>query len=221
MTETKNSSAATWSSVQAYTVAVLCLLVGIAAGWLIRGSQAPAAARVAETSSNPAQAGMPESAQPTPEQMKKMADTQAAPLLQQLKSDEKNADLLAKIGNIYYDTQQYPTAVEYYERFLKLQPANTNVRTDLATAYWYMGNVDSSIAEFNKTLSYEPNKPNALFNLGVVKWQGKMDVNGAVAVWQKLLDTNPTYEGRDKVQQLIAQAKKHSGMKPGQGTPHS
>jgi hypothetical protein len=49
----------------------------------------------------------------------------------------------------------------------------------------------------------------------VVKWQGKMDVNGAVATWKKLLDTNPNYEGKQKVEELIAQAQKHSGVKPG------
>ena len=85
----------------------------------------------------------------------------------------------------------------------------------MATAYWYSGNADGAIAEFNKALTYEPNNANTLFNLGIVKWQGKMDVEGAVAVWQKLLDTNPTYEGKEKVQQLIAQARKHTDVKPG------
>jgi len=217
MSDTKATTSAAWSSAQAYTIAVLCLLVGIAAGWFIRGSHSPAAAPVAASAATQSPAGMGDaSAQPTPEQMKKMADAQAAPLVKQLESDPNNPDLLAKIGNIYYDTQQYPVAIDYYQRFLKLQPRNTNVRTDLATAYWYLGSVDSSIAEFDKALSYEPNKPNALFNLGVVKWQGKMDVNGAVAAWQKLLDTNPTYENKDKVEQLIAQARKHTGIKPGQ-----
>jgi cytochrome c-type biogenesis protein CcmH/NrfG len=42
-----------------------------------------------------------------------------------------------------------------------------------------------------------------------------MDIDKAVATWQKLLDTNPNYEGKDKVLELIAQAKKHSGVKPG------
>jgi cytochrome c-type biogenesis protein CcmH/NrfG len=41
-----------------------------------------------------------------------------------------------------------------------------------------------------------------------------MDIDKAVATWQKLLDTNPNYEGKDKVSQLIAEAKKHSGVKP-------
>jgi cytochrome c-type biogenesis protein CcmH/NrfG len=144
-----------------------------------------------------------------------MADTQAAPLLEKLKSDPNNPDLLASIANFYYDAQQYPIAVDYYGRALKAKPADAAMRTDMATAYWYMGNADTAITEFNKALTYEPNKPNTLFNLGLVKWQGKMDINGAVADWEKLLAKNPNYEGKEKVEQMIAEAKKHSGVKPG------
>jgi cytochrome c-type biogenesis protein CcmH/NrfG len=200
-----------WSGVQAYTLAIVCLLLGVAGGWLIRGSQSQAPAASAE-SVTPSSAA---TAQPTPEQMKKMADTQAAPLLEQAKTKPNDPDLLAKIGNIYYDVQDYPTAMSYYQRALKIQPANADVRTDLATAYWYTGNPDSAIQEFNKALGYEPTKPNTLFNLGVVQWQGKMDIKAAVATWQKLLDTNPNYENKDKVRQLIAEAEKHTSVKPG------
>jgi cytochrome c-type biogenesis protein CcmH/NrfG len=212
------SSSANWTSVQAYILSVICLLLGIAGGWFIRGPQSTAApAATSASAPEPAPAGMgnPMNAQPTAEQLKKMADAQAAPLIEKLKSDPNNAELLASIGNYYYDAQQYPTAINYYQQALKVQPSNTSVRTDLGTAYWYAGDADNAIAEFKKSLSYEPNKPNTLFNLGVVEWQNKMDVDAAVATWQKLLDTNPNYEGRDKVLEMIAQAKKHAGMKAG------
>ena len=152
---------------------------------------------------------------PSVEELKKMADVQAAPLIEKLKSDPNNPELLSNIGNFYYDARQYATAVNYYQQSLKLQPANVNVRTDMATAYFYAGDADSAIAELKKSLSYEPTKPNTLLNLGIVEWQGKMDINAAVATWQKLLDTNPNYPDKDKVQQLIAQAKKHEGVKAG------
>jgi len=217
MTDTNRAtSIEQWTSVQAYTLAVICLLVGIAGGWFIRGSQSPAAATETANAPAPAMGSADAGAQtPTPAQMQKMADTQAGPLLEKLKADPTNAGLLANTGNIYYDAQQYPTAIDYYQRALKVEPANTGVRTDMATAYWYTGNADTAIAEFQKSLSYEPNKANTLFNLGIVEWQGKMDIDKAVATWQKLLDTNPNYEGKDKVLELMAQAKKHSGVKPG------
>ena len=153
--------------------------------------------------------------QPSAEQMKLMADKQAGPLLAQLPSNPNNPELLSKIGDVYYDAQIFPVAIDYYQQSLKAQPANANVRTDMATAYWYLGDADTAISEFQKALTYEPNKANTLFNLGMVKWQGKMDVAGAVQAWQKLLETNPNYENKDKVTELIAQAKKHSSIKPG------
>jgi tetratricopeptide (TPR) repeat protein len=110
--------------------------------------------------------GNPAAQAPTPAQMQKMADTQAAPLIEKLKADPSNAALLASIANIYYDTQQYPTAIDYYQRALKIEPANAGVRTDMATAYWYTGDADTAIAEFEKSLSYEPNKANA-FSISV------------------------------------------------------
>jgi tetratricopeptide (TPR) repeat protein len=208
-----------WTTLQAYILAVICLVAGIAGGWFIKGSQSSVAA-AAETASAPAPANMgANSGAPTPAQMRKMADTQAAPLLEKLKADPANAGLLANIANIYYDTQQFPIAIDYYQRALQADPANTGVRTDMATAYWYAGDADTAIAEFQKSLAYDPNKANTLFNLGIVFWQGKMDIDKAVATWQRLLDKNPDYEGRDKVLQLMAQAKKHSGVKP--GTPAS
>ena len=206
-----------WTSVQAYTLAVICLLIGIAGGWFVRGSGTTAAAGpVAAADVSGAQTTEASSQTPSPAQLQQMADTQAAPLLEKLKADPNNADLLASIGNVYYDAQQFPSAIEYYQRVLKVQPANTGVRTDMATAYWYTGNADAAIAEFKKSLSYEPTKANTLFNLGIVQWQGKMDIANAVATWQKLLDTNPNYEAKDKVLQLMAEAKKHSNVKPGE-----
>jgi cytochrome c-type biogenesis protein CcmH/NrfG len=71
-----------------------------------------------------------------------------------------------------------------------------------------MGNADEAIAGFNKALTYEPTNPNTLFNLGLVKWRGKKDNVGAVADWKKLLATNPSYEGRANVEEMIAEANK-------------
>jgi cytochrome c-type biogenesis protein CcmH/NrfG len=206
-----------WTPTQAYVMAGICLLVGVALGYLFRGSESGSAvpARTAQSAPMAPDAAGPQQQMPSPDDLKRMADVQAAPLMEKLKSDPNNPGLLASIGNYYYDAQQYPIAIKYYQQSLQLQPANTSVRTDLATAFWYAGDADTAISEFKKSLSYEPTKPNTLFNLGIVEWQGKMDANAAVATWQKLLDTNPGYAAKDKVLQLMAQAKKHQGLKPG------
>ena len=206
MTAAENSpSIERWTNTQAVTLAIISLLVGTGGGYLIRQSRSThSKPLVATASPAPTVATMPMS----PGQLNDAADTQAAAKLEQLRSDPTNTKLLIDLGNIYYDSKQYPTAIDYYKRALLLQPDNTSVRTDLATAIWYIGDADTAIAEFNKSLTYEPTKPDTLFNLGVVKWQGKHDGPGAIVAWEKLLKTSPNYENKDKVQELITQAKK-------------
>lgn len=228
MASTENTSTQ-WTSTQAYLLAIICLVAGVAIGYLVRGSASPetstpqptqAAQTTAPASETAgmAQPGMGGMQQPSPEQMKHMADAQAKPLLEQLQTSPKDAQLLYKIGNIYYDTQQYPDAVKYYEQAAQLNPKALDVRTDLATAYFYAGDSDKSLAEFNQVLKIDPNFANALFNQGMILWQAKNDMNGAVASWKKLLQTNPNYQNAPQVQQLIAKAEEHMSMKPGTKT---
>jgi cytochrome c-type biogenesis protein CcmH/NrfG len=211
MAENETPSSGQWTSTQAYVLSVICLLVGVAVGYLARGSASPQTG-VAQASAA-AQAGMGSAAQtPSPEQMRQMAETEAAPVIAQLKSDPNNSDLLYKLGNIYYDAQQYADAVDYYERCLKINPKATDVRTDMATAYHFMGQTDRALQEYGEVLKIDGTHANALFNTGMVKWQDKQDMSGAIVAWKRLLETNPQYPQRDKVQQLIAQAEQHLNM---------
>ena len=211
MVENQTPGTTKWTSTQAYVLSVICLLVGVAVGYLARGSAS------SQANMGQAQAGAPAAngaaAQtPTPEQMRQMAESQAAPLLAQLKGDPNNTDLLYKIGNAYYDAQQFPDAVKYYEQCLKINPKATDVRTDMATAYHFMGQSDRALQEYDAVLKIDSKHANALFNTGMVKWQDKQDMSGAIAAWKHLLEANPQYPERDKVQQLIAQAEQHMGM---------
>ena len=75
----------------------------------------------------------------------------------------------------------------------------------MGTAYWYMGNADSAIAQFTQALKDRPNNANSLFNRGLVRWQGKHDGPGALADFKQLLASNPNYDARDKVKQMMAE----------------
>lgn len=205
-----------WTNKQALILITLCLLAGIGGGWFLRGVQTPGANVVAKSVAPVPSATNPVAAPPAPDpaRLKAIADQQAAPLLSKLNADPNNPDLLISVGNIYYDAQQYAIAVDCYGHALQFKPSDAAVRTDMATAYWYLGNADTAIAEFNKALTYAPNSPNTLFNLGLVKWQGKHDGAGAIADWKKLLATNPNYEARDKVEQMLSDVQKQLGAKP-------
>jgi cytochrome c-type biogenesis protein CcmH/NrfG len=202
-------------------MAVICLIIGAAVGYLVRGSQsaAPQTAQVAATQQAPndaMHAGMAANQMPSPEQLRAMADKQAAPLLDKLKANPQDVETLAQIGNMYYDAQQYPVAVDYYGKALAIEPKNVSVRTDMGTAFLYMNDVDRAIQEFQTAIKDNPKHGQAMFNLGMAQWRGKGDMQGAVATWEKLLKTVPDFPERANVEQMITQAKKHMNMKPGQ-----
>jgi cytochrome c-type biogenesis protein CcmH/NrfG len=217
MTDANQTPTRGWTRKQAIGLAVVCLTVGIAGGWSIRAAKSPAGTGPAQPAGIVARAATvaaPAPQPPSPARLKEMADAETAPLLDKLKSSPRNPELLTSIGNVYYDAQQYPIAIDYYGRVLKATPSDAAVRTDMATAYWYMGNADAAIAEFKKALTYAPNNPNTLFNLGLVKWRAKKDGAGALADWQKLLAANPKYEDKGKVEQMMTEVKKSGDVKP-------
>jgi len=199
---TESSTPAVWTSMQAYVLASFCLVLGVALGYLFRGSASSVPQAAAATQST----GVQVENSPSPAVLQQSV----APLLDALNRNPADYDALVKLGDLYYDGQQFPNAIQYYERALAIHPENPDVRTDLGTAYWYTGNADQALAEMETSLKYQPGHPQTLFNLGWVKWQGKADAKGAVAAWQNLLKANPDYPQKQRVEQYIAKAKEHA-----------
>jgi cytochrome c-type biogenesis protein CcmH/NrfG len=207
---TRSQAERPWTGTQAYGLAVFCLLLGVALGYLFRGSASPAADLTASANSGASTGMNSASEKPTPEQQKAMVDRAAAPLLDTVNRNPNDFEAVVNLGNVYYDGEQYPEAIKYYQRALEINPNNPDVRTDLGTAYWYTGDADHAIVEFKKSLKIRPNHPGTLFNMGIVEWQGKSDPASAVVAWQELLKSNPNYPQRQQVEDLIAKAKQHS-----------
>ncbi len=207
-----------WRAQQVYAMAVVCLLIGLAIGYLFRGSQSPAlpAPAPGTASANaPSPAPLPANAMaghmPSLEEMKRMADKKAEPLLEKLKSDPNNSDLLVEVGKIYNSTHQFKEAAGYYNRALQVDPKNVAIRTEMASCLYYSGDVDGAISQLQQSLSNDPKDANSLFNLGMIMWQGKKDSKGAVAAWQQLLKSNPQLSADRKatVQKLMADVQMH------------
>ena len=206
---------ALWSTTQVYTMAAVCLVLGLALGYLFRGSKSPAAPApsTAGASANPADSGGGH-AMPTLEQMKQMADTKAAPLLEKLKTDPNNASLLIQVAKIYEATHQFKDAAGYYEKALQINPKDVTTRTQMASCLYYDGDIDGAIAQLQQALKESPADANAMFNLGMIKWKGKNDATGAVSEWRELLKSNPKLadDKKAQVQQMIKQASQPLSM---------
>jgi cytochrome c-type biogenesis protein CcmH/NrfG len=202
------SAVGAWTGRQAYLLAAFCLLLGVALGYLFRGSASPAAAQAAASTTTQQGSGF-QKQQPDPNAQAALTQA-AAPLLEAVNKDPNDFDSLVKLGDLFYDGKQFPSAIQYYERALVIHPENPDVRTDMGTAYWYTGDAEKALASMETSLKYRPGNPQTLFNLGWVRWQGKQDPKGAIEAWQQLLKANPDYPQRQQVEQYIAKAKEHA-----------
>src|SRR5580704_11207553 len=98
---------------QVYTFALVFLLIGLAIGYFSRAARfsAPAVQPVTRpappsAAANAAHAGR----MPTLDELRQMADKQAAPLVERLKGDPNNSAVLAQVGAIYHSAHQFKEA---------------------------------------------------------------------------------------------------------------
>lgn len=122
-----------------------------------------------------------------------------------LTSDPKNFEALRELGNIRYDERDFAQAAALYARALEVRPDDVNVRSDRGGALLQGNQVDAAIGELKIALSKEPTHPQALYILGVALFQGKGDREGALAAWNKLVQSHPELPELDLVKEQIKQ----------------
>jgi cytochrome c-type biogenesis protein CcmH/NrfG len=208
-----NETRTGWQPKLVYDMASICLILGLLFGYLLRGSRSPQPAMPPVPgegqSQSPVAMGHPA---PTLEQMKKMADKQAQPLLAQLKNDAKNKDLLARVARVYRSAHQFQEAAQYFSKALAVDPKNVALRTEMASCLYYNGDVDGALGQLQQSLKYDPKDVNTLFNLGMIKWKGKNDWAGAIAAWKELLKANPNLDRKPVVEKMIAEAQHQQSL---------
>jgi tetratricopeptide (TPR) repeat protein len=134
-------------------------------------------------------------------------DQQLAALVQMSMKDPQNAEIQAAIGNIYFDRKEYDKAIVYYQKSLDLRPGNPNVETDLATCFHDTGRNDEALKLLDNVIKNRPDFLQALYNKGIVLIHGKNDIEGGIAVWEKLLKSDLDPARRAELEQSIQQLK--------------
>lgn len=124
-----------------------------------------------------------------------------------LASDPKNVRANVELANRLYDAGRYAEAIPFYQQAFAGDSKNVNVSTDLATALFYAGRPDEALAQFDTSLAIDPKHGQTLFNLGIVRRDGKSDPKGAIAAWERLLGAVPDYADAGKVRTMIAELK--------------
>ncbi|MFP6663520.1 MAG: tetratricopeptide repeat protein [Deltaproteobacteria bacterium] len=93
-----------------------------------------------------------------------------------LGKDEQNLTGLRGLGNLSYDQGQREKAADFYERYLVIESDNPDVRTDLGTMRFELGDADAAIAEWDTVIAAHPEFYQAWFNRGIVfDKQGRRD----------------------------------------------
>jgi cytochrome c-type biogenesis protein CcmH/NrfG len=197
--------------------AVAGTLFGLIVGWILGSQNATGAARLAAPVAQQQVAGSPPPGGAAP---------QAAPLdqnrVQALRTTaEQNPQDVAtrvQLGNTYFDAEQYPDAITWYEDALKLKPTDADVSTDLGVAYYYTNQPDRAIKQFEHSLAVDPKHTKTLLNMGIVRAFGKQDLTGAAAAWQQVVSLAPdSPEGQAAKKALEGLQNAHPTAAPGTG----
>jgi cytochrome c-type biogenesis protein CcmH/NrfG len=169
------------------------ILFGIIIGYVIGSGQA----RTASVAAAPSVA-----AEPAPGVV---SDSELQAYRNVLAADPKNTKAAEALGNKLYDAGRYAEAVPYYRQALSGDPKNVSISTDLGTALYYAGSIDEALTQLTASLAIDPNHAQTLFNLGIVRRDGKKDAKGAIDAWERLLSANPNYPEAAKVRSLISE----------------
>lgn len=163
-------------------------LFGLIIGWVLGTQNATGAARAAApiAQAAPAAAGAPAAQQAMP------LDTARVQALQTVaEGDPKNVESRVQLGNMFFDAEQYPQAITWYEQALALTPADPNVSTDLGVAYYYTNQPDRALKQFEQSLAANPRHTKTLLNVGIVRAFGKNDLAGAAKAWEEVVAISP------------------------------
>jgi cytochrome c-type biogenesis protein CcmH/NrfG len=120
----------------------------------------------------------------------------ASPQMLQSLEDEtvknpQNADTWIRLGNAYFDSDQYQKAIPAYQKAVAIEPDNPDVLTDLGIMYRENKQPEKAVEMFSKAMSLDPKHENSRMNKGIVLLYDLKDEQGAVQAWEELLEINP------------------------------
>ncbi len=187
--------------------AVAGVLFGVIVGWVLGSQQArtsaPAAAPAAQA--QPAGQAAQQGSRAVP-----LDQDRAKALEAVAQQNPKDVQPRVQLGNMYFDAEQYPQAIAWYEQAFALNKTDANLSTDLGVAYYYTNQPDRAITQFEHSLTLDPKHIKTLLNMGIVRAFGKQDLEGAAKAWEQVVAIDPnSQEGQAAKKGLEGLRKAH------------
>jgi len=110
-----------------------------------------------------------------------------------IEKDPNNVPALVSLGDANFMIQRFEKAQEYYERALKTDAKNLNIRLSLSNCYIFMQKPDESIRQLDMILATQKDQPEALYNKGLILLQSKGDPAAAKEAWSRLIAAHPDH----------------------------
>ncbi len=177
------TSGASPASRAAVSVAI-GVLVGFIAGYFAGGGGRPA------SSSEPAAKGP--------------GGDRVAEALREVEKDPENPALLAGLGNLYYDREDWEKAIAAYEKARRKAPKDPNLLSDLGAAYRNRGEFRMAESLFNKAREADPDHWQSLVNLTLLAAYDTHDAPSARRHLEELKRRFPGIPNLEGVEKQIA-----------------
>ena len=116
-------------------------------------------------------------------------------------------------GNWYFDHQNWPRAIEQYQKAITGGIDNPDVRTDLGSSYRFMKQPQKALDQYAIAQKQNPHHENSLFNQGGLYAFSLGQTAKGVAVWNEYLKRFPNGANAAAARQLLQQAKEGKSAK--------
>ena len=108
-----------------------------------------------------------------------------------VEADPDDAESRRALANVYFEAQRFEQAILWYEEVLTLDPDDVESSTRLGVCFYYGELLERAVEQFERSLEIEPDHAQTLLSLGIVKAFGLEDPEGAIAAWERVLETSP------------------------------
>lgn len=145
--------------------------------------------------------------------------------LESLKKDPSSSHVWFQLGQLYSDWAEqlqansefteargkFTAAIDAYQQTLGREPNNVPARTNLGTAYFFLGNYNEAVSQFVQAINIDSTYSLAHFNLGFVLHNNFRDPNGAARHFEAYLKLEPNGERSDYARQVLQKIKSPAG----------
>jgi cytochrome c-type biogenesis protein CcmH/NrfG len=126
-------------------------------------------------------------------------------LKNQLNDDPQDFEAAVQLGNTYYDINNAPLSIVYYNVALGIRPNQPEIMTDMGTMYWRNGDIGLAEQCFRAVIATHPEFATAYLNLGLLLVRGKEEIKEGMTLWKKLLEDFPQHSATEKAKQFLAE----------------